>query len=75
MSIVIVLVDGWSHFTILEKLFRENKTSPLLRTPEKDFQFSLKTQFKLNENFKFKAKDLKNWLTKTSLAAKHANNF
>ena len=23
---------------ILEKLFRENKTSPLLKTPEKDFQ-------------------------------------
>ena len=22
----------------LEKLFRENKTSPLLKTPEKDFQ-------------------------------------
>ena len=24
----------------LEKLFRENKTSPLLKTPEKDFQLS-----------------------------------
>ena len=27
----------------IEKLFRENKTSPLLKTPEKDFQlFSFK---------------------------------
>ena len=25
----------------MEKLFRENKTSPLLKTPEKDFQNSL----------------------------------
>ena len=27
-----------NYTKILEKLFRENKTSPLLKTPEKDFQ-------------------------------------
>ena len=27
----------------MEKLFRENKTSPLLKTPEKDFHFNKKT--------------------------------
>ena len=30
---------------ILEKLFRENKTSPLLKTPEKDFH----THFSVTE--------------------------
>ena len=33
---------------ILEKLFRENKTSPLLKTPEKDFQNSLVSIFILS---------------------------
>ena len=28
----------YEKIKILEKLFRENKTSPLLKTPEKDFQ-------------------------------------
>ena len=32
--------DNLNSNKILEKLFRENKASPLLKTPEKDFQCS-----------------------------------
>ena len=38
------MIKIYENKKILEKLFRENKTSPLLKTPEKDFQLDTQEQ-------------------------------
>ena len=45
----------YEKIKILEKLFRKNKTSPLLKTPEKDFH--LKRGSESEDGEKFPTKD------------------
>ena len=51
----------YEKIKILEKLFRENKTSPLLKTPEKDFQERERKRERDREQSFLTSFDIKNW--------------